>query len=57
MDVRINELQSTVQTSESQVDVARIVREQLQALKEMEEREKRAAAERNLSSSIRADTP
>jgi hypothetical protein len=57
MDVRINELQSTVQTSESQVDVARIVREHLQALKEMEEREKRAATERNLSSSIRADTP
>ncbi len=55
MDLRINELTSTVQTTESQGDVARTVREQLQAWKDWEAREKRAAAERNLSASIRPD--
>jgi hypothetical protein len=55
MDLRINELTSTVETTEPQGDISRIVREQLQAWKDGEEREKRAASERNLSTSIRSE--
>jgi competence protein ComGC len=57
MDLRINELTSTVQSTGPQADVAKVVREQLQAFLDEKDREKRAETERNLSASIRSPKP
>jgi hypothetical protein len=57
MDLRINELTSTLQSTAPQGDVAKIVREQLQVFLDEKDREKRAEAERNLSASIRSPKP
>jgi|HubBroStandDraft_3_1064219.scaffolds.fasta_scaffold4031892_1 hypothetical protein len=55
MDLRINEIDSKVQPFDNQQQLKRLVWEQIRAWKEIEEREKRATAERDWNSGISAD--
>jgi len=55
MDLRINEIDSRVQPLDNQQQLKRLVWEQIRAWKEMEEREKRATAERDWSDGSAGD--